>query len=71
MQQLGATNEDAKKNKLHELQEAGNGRWSKGITIAGDDKDKVKKGITEFGWDKTRTGNPGERPVVWLWVTKD
>lgn len=71
MQQLGATNEDAKKNKLHEVTEAGNGRWVKGISIAGDDKDRVKKGIAEFGWDKSRTGYPGERPVVWLWVTKD
>lgn len=37
----------------------------------GDDKDRVKKAISEFGWDKTRTGLPGERPVVWLYITKD
>ena len=71
MQNLGCTNSDAKKNKLHEIQEAGNGRWVKGITITGDEKDKVKKSISDFGWDKTRTGAPGERPVVWLWCTKD
>lgn len=71
MQNLGCTNGDAKKNKLHEVQEAGNGRWVKGITISGDEKDKVKKSISEFGWDKSRTGAPGQRPVVWLWCTKD
>lgn len=71
MQNLGCTNGDAKKNKLHEVQETGNGRWVKGITISGDEKDKVKKSISEFGWDKSRTGGPGERPVVWLWCTKD
>lgn len=71
MQNLGCTNSEAKKNKLHEIQEAGNGRWVKGITIAGDEKDKVKKSIKDFGWDKSRTGAPGERPVVWLWCTKD
>lgn len=71
MQNLGCTNSDAKKNKLHEIQEAGNGKWVKGITITGDEKDKVKKRIADFGWDKSRTGAPGERPVVWLWCTKD
>ena len=33
MQNLGATNEDAKKNVLHELTEQGNGKWVKGLTI--------------------------------------
>lgn len=40
------------------------------INKKGDDKDRVKKAISEFGWDKTRTGNRGERPIVWLYVTK-
>ncbi len=71
MQNLGCTNADAKKNVLYEVAEQGNGKWVKGLTIRGDDKDRVKKAIREFGWDGTRTGNPGERPVVWLYVTKD
>ncbi|TVY19149.1 hypothetical protein LARI1_G003612 [Lachnellula arida] len=71
MQGLGCTNEEAKKNVLHEITEAGNGKWLKGLTITGDDKDKVKLPISEMGWDKTRTGHPGERPVVWLYATKD
>ena len=33
MQNLGATNEDAKKNVLYELTEQGNGKWVKGLTI--------------------------------------
>ena len=71
MQQLGCNNEDPKKNVLHEITEQGNGRWCKGLTMTGDDKERMKKNIVEFGWDMTRTGNPGERPVVWLWLTKD
>ena len=45
--------------------------WDEADCLQGDDKDRVKKAISEFGWDKSRTGNPGERPVVWLYVTKD
>ncbi|KAH6677121.1 hypothetical protein B0J14DRAFT_635869 [Halenospora varia] len=71
MQNLGCVNEDAKKNVLYEVTEHGNGRWLRGLEIKGDDKDKVKKTIADMGWDKTRTGNVGERPVVWLWVLKE
>ena len=71
MQNLGCTNEDPKKNKMHEVQEAGQGKWVKGLSICGDDKDRVKKLIKNLGWDKTRTGNPGERPIVWLYCTKN
>lgn len=70
MQNLGCDNPDAKKNKLYELAEVGDGRWSKGLTMCGADKERMKK-ITDFGWDATRTGKPGEKPVVWLWLTKD
>ncbi|KAH8661691.1 hypothetical protein BGZ60DRAFT_91017, partial [Tricladium varicosporioides] len=71
MQNLGCVNEDAKKNVLYEVSEHGNGKWLKGLEIKGDDKDKVKKTIADMGWDKTRTGNVGERPIVWLWVLKE
>lgn len=71
MQNLGATNKDAKKNVLYEVTEKGNGLWTKGLTINGGDNDKCKKKISEFGWDASRTGFPGQRPVVWLYVTKD
>ncbi len=71
MQNLGCTNPVAGKNVLYEICEKGNGRWASGIRITGNDKDKVKKEIKDFGWDQLRTGHPGERGVVWLWVTKD
>ncbi|KAE8448676.1 hypothetical protein EG329_008891 [Mollisiaceae sp. DMI_Dod_QoI] len=71
MQNLGCTNTDAAKNVLYECTEKGNGQWATGLKIKGDDKDRVKKLIGEYGWDKSRTGHPGEKPVVWLWVTKD
>ena len=71
MQNLGCTNEDAKKNIMYEVVESGNGQWKVGAKFAGDDKDKVKKAISEYGWRGDRTGHPGEKPIVWLWVTKD
>ncbi|RFU27701.1 hypothetical protein B7463_g8645, partial [Scytalidium lignicola] len=70
MQNLGCNNADPKKNKIYELAEIGGGRWSRGLTMCGDDKERMKKKITEFGWDKTRTGKSGEKPVVWLWLSK-
>lgn len=33
MQNLGANNPEAKKNRLFEVAEAGNGRWLKGMEI--------------------------------------
>jgi hypothetical protein len=71
MRNLGCTNEDAKKNIMYEVVESGNGQWKVGAKFAGDDKDKVKKAISEYGFRGDRTGHPGEKPVVWLWVTKD
>ncbi|KXJ90030.1 hypothetical protein Micbo1qcDRAFT_227070 [Microdochium bolleyi] len=68
---FGATNSAAKKNRVTEVVQGGNGKWYKGLTIAGDDKDDLKKGLKELGWDHTRTGRQGEKPVVWLWITRD
>jgi len=70
MKQLGCDNDEAKKNVLHEISEGGNGIWKKGLTITGDQKDRVKKQIQEMGWNGSRTGVHGERQVVWLWVQK-
>ncbi|KAH7354662.1 ankyrin repeat-containing domain protein [Rhexocercosporidium sp. MPI-PUGE-AT-0058] len=64
-------NEDRKKNILYEVTEKGNGSWASGMRIVGDDKDRAKKRISEFGRAKNRTGLPGQKPVVWLWVTKE
>jgi hypothetical protein len=41
------------------------------MRLQGDNKDKIKMTIGDMGWNKKRTGNAGEAPVVWLWVTKD
>ena len=71
MQNLGCTNDDPSKNILYEITEKGNGQWSPGLKISGNEKDKVKKPISQFGWNMSRTGHPGEPPVVWLWVTKE
>jgi hypothetical protein len=71
MQNLGCTNDDPKKNILYELTEKGNGQWSTGLRITGDNKDMTKKTIGDMGWNSKRTGLPGEQPVVWLWLTSD
>ncbi|KAI0108833.1 hypothetical protein F4776DRAFT_412569 [Hypoxylon sp. NC0597] len=67
---FGAMNPLPKKNKVTELVQGGNGKWYRGITYSGED-DAVSKTLKELGWDSTRTGRPGEKPVVWLWITKD
>lgn len=71
MKGLGADNASAKKNRITEIVQGGNGRWYKGATFGGDDKDDMKREIKDVGWDVSRTGRSGEKPVVWIWVTKD
>ncbi|KUJ15084.1 uncharacterized protein LY89DRAFT_589322 [Mollisia scopiformis] len=71
MQQLGCNNADDKKNIMYECSEKGNGAWAHGLRLVMDDKDRMKKSIKDFGWDKTRTGMLGQRSVVWVWLTKE
>jgi hypothetical protein len=71
MQALGCCNDDAGKNIMYECVEKGNGQWVTGMRFKGDDKDKMKAAISQWGWDKSRTGIPGQKPVVWLWVTSE
>ena len=68
---FGATNPSSKKNIIYECHQGGNGRWYRGMIISGDQKDRLDKPIKELGWDKTRTGLRGGKPVVYLYVTKD
>ncbi|KAH6653337.1 hypothetical protein BKA67DRAFT_593294 [Truncatella angustata] len=71
MNGFGATNPVAKKNKITEVCEGGNNRWYKGMTWSADDEDEMKKTLKELGWDNSRSGRPHEKPVIWIWVTKD
>ncbi|KAI0593969.1 hypothetical protein F4775DRAFT_596664 [Biscogniauxia sp. FL1348] len=68
---FGATNPARRLNRVTEVLPGGNGRWYKGVTFAGDERDEMKKSLKDLGWDATRTGRSGEKPVVWLWITKD
>lgn len=68
---FGCDNPSPKKNKCVEIVPGGNGKWYKGIQFSGGDKDMMKTSIKELGWDKTRTGQPNEKPVVCLWFCKD
>lgn len=67
---FGATNPDPQKNKIVELQQGGNGRWYKGMSIRGDKDKMMGKTLKSIGWDASRTGLPGQKPVVYLYVTK-
>jgi hypothetical protein len=71
MKGFGATNASPKKNRVTEVYQGGEGKWYKGLSFGGDDKDDCKRTLRSIGWDKTRTGRPGEKSVVWIWVTKD
>ncbi|VUC24442.1 unnamed protein product [Clonostachys rosea] len=68
---FGCTNEVPKKNRCVEVVAGGNGKWYKGISFSGADKDMLKKTIKDVGWDKTRSGRAGEKPVVCLWFCKN
>ncbi|SPJ70558.1 uncharacterized protein FTOL_00286 [Fusarium torulosum] len=67
---FGCTNPNDKKNRCFELYSGGNGKWYKGYAFNGDDKDECAKTMDQVGWDSSRTGNPGEKPVVCLWFCK-
>ncbi|CCE27159.1 hypothetical protein E4U22_000831 [Claviceps purpurea] len=68
---FGCTNPNPKKNRVFEIQSAGGGKWYKGLEVSGGTKDLLKKTMKDVGWDATRTGNPGGKPVVCLWFCKD
>lgn len=65
---LGATNPNPRKNKVFEIHQGGNGRWYRGLCYSGDDEKEIEMQIKEVGWDKTRTGKPGGKPVVYLYI---
>ncbi|KAK6223914.1 hypothetical protein LQW54_000058 [Pestalotiopsis sp. IQ-011] len=71
MKGWGASNPNRKKNRITEVTPGGEGRFYKGSTFSGDEKDDLKMTAKDLGWDLTRSGRPGEKAVVWLWVTKD
>ncbi|KAI1799423.1 hypothetical protein F4811DRAFT_543903 [Daldinia bambusicola] len=68
---FGALNPCPKKNKVTEVIQGGNGRWYRGITFSGDNESNMAKTIKDMGWDCSRTGRTGQKPVIWLWITKD
>ncbi|KAK1767391.1 hypothetical protein QBC33DRAFT_538201 [Phialemonium atrogriseum] len=68
---LGATNRVPKKNRVAEVVQGGNGKWYKGVSFGEDSAKDMKRTLKEVGWDKSRTGLPGQKPVVYLYVTSD
>ncbi|KAI1647489.1 uncharacterized protein F4817DRAFT_358578 [Daldinia loculata] len=67
---FGALNPCPKKNKVTEVIQGGNGKWYRGVTFSGD-SESMTKTLRDLGWDRSRTGRTGEKPVIWLWITKD
>ncbi|KAI6780239.1 uncharacterized protein J7T54_003018 [Emericellopsis cladophorae] len=68
---FGCDNPSAKKNRCWEIVAGGNGTWYKGFGFDADNKDMTKKTLKDVGWDKSRTGMPGEKPVVCLWFCRE
>lgn len=68
---FGCDNPVPKKNRCYEIVQGGGGKWYKGMMISGDDKDVGRTTIRDVGWDESRTGQPGGKPVVCLYLTKD
>jgi hypothetical protein len=71
MRGFGATNPVPKKNKIYEVVQGGNGSWYKGLCFSGENAADMKRTLKDLGWDKSRTGLLGSKPVVYLYVTKD
>lgn len=68
---MGATNPVARKNRVCEVVQGGNGKWYKGIGFNGEDALSMAKTFKELGWDSSRNGLPGGKPIVYLYITKD
>ncbi|KAI5859824.1 hypothetical protein GGS23DRAFT_262611 [Durotheca rogersii] len=68
---FGATNPIPQQNRVTEIIQGGNGKWYRGVTFSGEDLEQMAKTLRDLGWDRSRTGRTGEKPVVWLWITKD
>lgn len=70
MKGFGAVNSDPEMNKIIEVHQGGNGNWYKGMSFRGDNLDAMAKEIKDVGWDSSRNGQVGGKPVVWLYVIK-
>ncbi|KAK3385509.1 hypothetical protein B0H63DRAFT_543877 [Podospora didyma] len=70
LRRFGATNPSPKMNQIWEVVQGGNGRWYRGMGIRRDEKDMIPKTCKDMGWDGSRTGLPGGRPAVYLYVMK-
>ncbi|KPM40287.1 hypothetical protein AK830_g6271 [Neonectria ditissima] len=68
---FGCTNPVPKRNRCYEVVSGGNGKWYKGFSFGGDDKDHLKMTLADVGWDSSRAGLPGGKPVVCLWFCKN
>lgn len=68
---FGADNPNPSKNKVWEcIPGIANGKWYKGMCFSGNNGDDMKKAIKSVGWDKSRTGLPGGKSVVYLYIVK-
>ncbi|KAL1844855.1 hypothetical protein VTK73DRAFT_1660 [Phialemonium thermophilum] len=68
---FGANNPIPKKNRVTEVVQGGNGRWYRGVSFSGESTADMNRTLKEIGWDKHRSGLPGKKPVVYLYITKD
>ncbi|KAM7213264.1 hypothetical protein V8F06_011330 [Rhypophila decipiens] len=67
---FGAIHPEKNKNSVSEVIQKGNGGWIKALSLNGAEKKELKQTMGEVGWDKTRTGLPGQKPVIYLYFTR-
>lgn len=67
---FGCCNPTPKKNRCYEIIGGGNGKWYRGLSFGGDEKDRLAMTVKDVGWDASRTGQPEQKPVVCLWFCK-
>lgn len=67
---LGLKSQFPTKHILFEITKSTSGGWCKGMEYHTLDRYQGRM-LRELGWDETRTGNQGERPLVYLWVCEE
>ena len=69
MRGFGCNNLEPSKNMLCEVIRGGRGKWYPGMSFMGSQSGMLDKPLRSFGWDGSRTGLPGQRDAVWLYVS--
>ena len=53
-----------------EVVQGSQGRWFSSMSFNGENEKAMETQIKDLGWDASRTGLAGQKPVVYLYVEK-